>query len=98
MGANRESTFSSSFAIAANSSPQFVLDVPGHLLQVDAASAVIGGTRRDCEPNTHGDCADTAKVVVSALVPPRWLLAILLQEGFERRRDDPVEIDRHFRP
>jgi hypothetical protein len=96
MRANRESNASSSFAITANSSPELVLDGTGDLLQVDAASAVVGGTRRDREPDARGERADAAEVVVSTLFPPCRLL-VFLEEGFERRRGDPVEIDRHFR-
>jgi hypothetical protein len=96
MRANRESSASSSFAITANSSPELVLDGPRDLLQVDAASAVVGGTRCDRKANADGDCADAAEVVVSTLVLPRRLL-VFPQEGFERRRGDPVEVDRHFR-
>jgi hypothetical protein len=96
MRANRESSASSSFAITANSSPELVLDGPCDLLQVDAASAVVGGARGDRKANADGDCADAAEVVVSTLVLPRRLL-VFPQEGFERRRGDPVEVDRHFR-
>jgi hypothetical protein len=98
MGINREIRQSPSVCERACSVAELLLDGTADSLEIQAANAVVGSSRRNREPNPQSDCADAAQAAILALLAGMRvpIVPLVFQKGVKRRGGDPLDVDRHL--